>query len=268
MLTGRKSNIIVPNRTGLLIIAFIMLTDNLWASPDSVSTSYHKPFLRQAAPYAILAAAGGLVFPLDKEINRQFYAKGIHSPGADQASKVFNQLGMAGPYAVAIPLLVGQGLIFKNTKSLYVAGELAGGAVAAGVAVEVFKVTFGRERPYQTSSPFRFFKGGSSFFSGHTISAFTFATVISHNYPCQNLGFMGINRPIPLAPVLAYTAAGLVGIQRLYSHDHWASDVYYGALAGYGVGSLAVYLGDKVQARKLRLSLREPGVLQVVYGFN
>jgi membrane-associated phospholipid phosphatase len=235
---------------------------------DSANKSSPRPFLRRATPYIILAAAGGLIFPLDKDINRQFYKSRWHNNAADHFSLAIRKYGMVGPYAIAIPLLAGHGLLYKNRKSLYVAGELTGGILIAGGVTESVKKIFGRERPYQTSSPFRFFKGGSSFYSGHTIFAWTFATILSKNYPRQNLGVIGIHQDIPLVPALAYAAAGLVGVQRLYSHNHWASDVYYGALAGYGVGSLAVYLGNQVCQGRLRLGFDHPGTVQLCYRFN
>lgn len=235
---------------------------------DSINIPSHKPFLRRALPYVALTAAGGLFFPLDRHINREFYKRRNRGHAADQAFNVIRQFGMAGPYLIAVPLLAGHGLIFKNEKSKYVAGELVVGGLIAGGVTEVFKKSFGRERPYQTSDPFRFFKGGSSFYSGHTIMAFTFATVLSRNYPSQDLGFMGIHKHVPILPILTYTAGGLVGIQRLYSHDHWASDVYYGVLAGYGAGSLAVYLGDKKRFSHLKLGLGKPGTVELSYSFN
>ncbi len=235
---------------------------------DSSSQVSQKTFLRRAAPYIALTAAGGLLFPLDRDINNQFYKSRWHNHAADHFSRAIRQYGMVGPYAITIPMFAGYGLLFKNQKSLYVAGELAGGAIIAGGVTEVIKKTFGRERPYETSSPFKFFKGGSSFYSGHSISAWTFATILSKNYPRQDLGFLGIHDEVPLLPIVTYTAAGLVCIQRLYSHNHWASDVYYGALAGYGTGSLVVHLGNKMRQRRLGLSFDHPGTVQLFYRFN
>lgn len=228
----------------------------------------HRPFLRQAAPYFFLAAAGAALFPMDREINRQFYLGRSRSHMADQISPVIGKFGMPQPYAITIPILVGNGLIWKNKKSFYVAGELIGGLLIAGGVTEGIKSTFGRERPYQTSSPFEFFDGGSSFYSGHSISAWTFATIMAKNYPRQDLGFIGIHERLPIVPVLMYSAAGLVCMQRLYSHNHWASDVYYGALAGYGAGSLAFYLGERFRTGRLHLALGRHGDVQICYAFN
>jgi membrane-associated phospholipid phosphatase len=277
-----------PYRKTLFLILLLLLSGRLYAetneqiirlgagqpaiiklqsNPDSMRGTRQKCFWVKAAPYGVLVAAGGLLFPLDKKINRQFYKGSWRSHSADQLFKVIRQFGMAAPFAITVPLLGGYGLIYKNQKSLYMAGELAGGIVMAGAATEAFKLAFGRERPYQTVSPSNFFKGGSSFYSGHAITAWTFATVISKNYPRQDLGFIGIHGRLPILPVLMYSAASLVCVQRLYSHSHWASDVYYGALAGYGAGSLSIYLADIYRSGRLRVAISEPGIIEFSYFF-
>ncbi len=147
---------------------------------------------------------------------------------------------------ISVPAFIGYGLIAKNEKSLRTGGELAGVILGGQGITWAVKRTFGRKRPFESDSPYRFFDGGSSFYSGHTITAFTISAIISINYPRQNLAFLGIDREAPLVPIALYSLAGLVGLQRLYSDAHWASDVYAGALAGYGAGRLAVYFGKKL----------------------
>lgn len=60
--------------------------------------------------------------------------------------------------------------------------------------------------------------------SGHTSSAFTTAAVVNEYYG-------------PLAGVPAFALAGLVGYQRIDSRVHDFSDVIFGAVLGYVVGS-------------------------------
>jgi membrane-associated phospholipid phosphatase len=135
-----------------------------------------------------------------------------------------------------------------------------------GVVAEAIKISLGRLRPYQSDSPYRFIKGGRSFYSGDVSVNFALATVISKEFPRQHIGFLGIDRYIPLAPVLLYSVAGLVACQRLYSNNHWVSDVYYGALAGYVSGSLAVHFKNKLHLRGLTLTSGSPHLL--VASFN
>jgi len=195
--------------------------------------------------YALLAAGGALVFGFDKGINRQFRKSWLHGSDADKFFDKVEWLGTENTYYYAVPAFAAYGLIFRNEKSLLTGAELAAGLFTIGPVTEGVKRIFGRKRPFQSDSPYDFFKGGDSFHSGHTATVFTLATVISSNYPKQDLSFLGLAR-FPLVPVVMYSMASMVAIQRLYSNVHWGSDVYFGALAGYGTGRLMVYLGEKI----------------------
>jgi len=91
------------------------------------------------------------------------------------------------------------------------------------------KAVVGRERP--TTSDLRISNAGvpvrapksSSFPSGHTLAAFTAATVLSR--PGDRAG-----------NTFLYTAAGLVGISRIHLRAHHASDVVGGVVIGTALG--------------------------------
>ena len=75
-------------------------------------------------------------------------------------------------------------------------------------------------------------KPGSSFDSfpsGHTATAFSIATVFALQYSDTKI-----------VPVFSYSLASLVGVSRLTEHEHWASDVFVGALLGYLCGKQVV----------------------------
>lgn len=204
--------------------------------------------------YSLLAAGGGLAFAFDGDIRTFSQKSYLHGSTADDFFKGIEHLGGYQLYFYGSALFLGHGLIFKNDKSFRTGGELAAGLVAAQGVTWGFKHAFGRKRPYQTDSPYQFFKGGTSFYSGHAVSAFTAATVISLNYPRQNLGLIGIDRDIPLVPVAAYSLAGMVVVQRLYSNVHWSSDVYVGAVAGYAIGRLTVHFAEKTNIHVFSLA--------------
>jgi membrane-associated phospholipid phosphatase len=230
----------------------------------------HRAFLRDAAPYSLILAGGGILFALDKEIKKESLRSSLRGHEVDRFFHTAEHYGRIGPTLIAIPILAIHAIIFKENKSLYVAGELGGGSFVTGVATAIVKSSFGRLRPYQSNSPYEFFDGGSSFYSGHTITAFTTSTIIAKNFPSQNLGIIGINRDIPLVPIVAYTAAGLTGLQRIYSNNHWASDVYIGALAGYCIGTITVRVGEKIRAGKIHLPfhLAWNGIPMLVYSID
>ena len=101
--------------------------------------------------------------------------------------------------------------------------------VSAAVVNAGFKQVVGRDRPDR--SDLRISNGGvpvreprsSSFPSGHTLAAFTAATVLGR--PGDRTG-----------NVLLYTAAGLIGASRIHLRAHHASDVVGGVVIGTALG--------------------------------
>jgi hypothetical protein len=238
------------------------------SSPDSSHYSHPKEsFLTRYESYVYMLTAGVVVFALDRDIQVLSQEHDLHGKPTDQFFRKVEPLGTKAPYLAVAPLLVGGGLISGNTKWVKAGGEVAAGFFIIEGVTQTVKRAFGRERPFQTDSPYQFFQDGNSFFSGHTSSAFTFATVISKSFPQQNLNFIGINREIPLVPVVAYSMAGAVGLQRLYNNVHWASDVYCGALVGYGVGWLVVHFGNKVHLNSMAVIPGEPPMISLGFRY-
>ena len=65
--------------------------------------------------------------------------------------------------------------------------------------------------------------------SGHTIAAFSVATVVARRY-----------RNHRWVPYVSYGVAALVGFSRLSLSAHFISDVFVGATLGYSVSRFAV----------------------------
>src|SRR6266478_2116004 len=101
-------------------------------------------------------------------------------------------------------------------------GFLAGeAAVNSLVAVETFKYSLRRQRPYQGDGSGPFFQnGGTSFPSEHAAAAWSVAGVIAHEYPGR------------FTKIMAYGLASLVDISRLRAHQHFPSDVLVGSVIG------------------------------------
>jgi membrane-associated phospholipid phosphatase len=108
---------------------------------------------------------------------------------------------------------------------------LAGEAVLDGeIATEVLKLATRRARP-ETISPDGNFADNwfeskiseGSFPSGHTIAAFSVATVMSERY----------GRTHRWVPFVSYGAASAVGFSRVSLSSHYVSDVAMGAVLGY-----------------------------------
>jgi len=82
-----------------------------------------------------------------------------------------------------------------------------------------------RARPADGNERSEFFDGGNSFPSGHSIQAWSVATVIANEYHTHRM-----------VPILAYGIASAVSIARVTDHKHYISDALVGSGLGYGIG--------------------------------
>lgn len=119
------------------------------------------------------------------------------------------------------------------------AGLHAAEAIAIGTAVGSFlKSTAGRARPRAANGDpydFRFGKGYTSgdyraFPSLHEIGSFAAAAALTSEVARHN------PKAGRVVGVVAYGGAGLVGVARMYSAEHWASDVVLGSAMGFFIG--------------------------------
>jgi len=97
--------------------------------------------------------------------------------------------------------------------------------VDSGILVTVVKEITQRTRPSGGHSRSDFFDGGSSFPSGHSIEAWSLATVIANEYHDH--------RAVQIA---AYGIASAVSISRFTGEKHYLSDILVGSAMGYGIG--------------------------------
>jgi membrane-associated phospholipid phosphatase len=137
----------------------------------------------------------------------------------------------------ALPLsLYGIGLVRKDsyaTKTALLAGE----AVAdAEILTTIFKGVDRRVRPVNLPANTKFgdtwFESrltNGSFPSGHTIAAFSVATVMARRY--------GRHRWVPY---VAYGLAGAIGFSRITLSAHFPSDVFMGAALGFSISRFSV----------------------------
>jgi len=140
-------------------------------------------------------------------------------------------------------LFLGVGLISGDKKSTET-GVLASSAMLqSGILVTFLKGIFGRQRPFwadgvdRWSGPVGFFKRFESgqqgrydsFPGGHSITAFSLATVVAMQY-----------RKTVWVPILAYTTATGVALSRVTENKHWLSDSLVGSALGYVIGRLVV----------------------------
>ena len=122
--------------------------------------------------------------------------------------------------------------------------------VVGSLASQVIRGPLGRSRPHVTGmkdqydfAPFRGFREFEyrAFPSIHTASAFGVATVYTLETYRRARGATWIVAPI------AYTLAAGPGISRMYTGQHWASDILAGAAMGTLAGALVVRYNHDVR---------------------
>lgn len=97
--------------------------------------------------------------------------------------------------------------------------------VNSWIVVGVAKSIARRARPTAGEDRSKFFVGGTSFPSGHTIQIWSVATVVAHEYHDR-----------PAVQIAAYAIASAVGVARFTGQNHYLSDVLVGGALGYGIG--------------------------------
>jgi membrane-associated phospholipid phosphatase len=105
------------------------------------------------------------------------------------------------------------------------------------IVVQGMKLATQRERPPEAKERRGFWKGGSSFPSGHAGNAWALATVAAREY-----------REKKIVPIVVYSVATIVSAARLIATQHYTSDVLVGAVVGHLIGR---YIHD---------SHRDPGL--------
>ena len=97
--------------------------------------------------------------------------------------------------------------------------------IDSAIVVTALKEITQRARPLAGRERSEFFERGSSFPSGHSIEAWSLATVIANEYHDH-----------PLVQIGAYGIASAVSLARFTSRNHYLSDVLVGSAMGYGIG--------------------------------
>ncbi len=137
--------------------------------------------------------------------------------------------------------------------------------VLANVVTTTLKITAGRARPYASpdnAANFQLMRGLKSddyrsFPSGHSTTAFAFASVIATETQRWWPGTRWIIGPI------FYGGAALTGVSRVYNQAHWASDVMSGAAIGTLTGLKVVRWQHSHPGNRLDRTLLRAGVVHV-----
>jgi membrane-associated phospholipid phosphatase len=182
---------------------------------------------------AVLGITGGL-FLVDP-IEARYFRR---TTTFHEFRTIFNGNATAIGMGATAASLYAIGRIRKDSKMQHTA-LLLGEAMADTAMVQtVLKDATMRLRPVQypasgwfatSSSPTSYIRGNGSFPSGHSIEAFSVATIIARRY-----------RTHRWVPYAAYGLAALVGFSRLSLNVHFLSDVFMGGALGYSISRFTV----------------------------
>ncbi len=212
-LTAQQANPLPPETAGAAQEA-----------PDSAAL--HAP---QAAPPSI---------PLDLRVARALRAPAFQeSAAARGTAEVFRAAALPGTGILAVGMYV-LGTLGENPELTDLGLDTGYAILAAGTATAALKLLVGRSRPHTSPNEPRDLRFGGgitgdhrqSFPSAHTAAAFATAAALS----AASRG-PDATTPAWIAPV-AYSAAGIAGLSRLYHDEHWLTDVLAGALVGIVAG--------------------------------
>lgn len=193
----------------------------------------------------LVTLAGG-AFLLDDEF-RHFALKNQSSFG-DRLNSVGNFYGQSryvlafavGTYAVGFvvddPWIRGTGVVLLQT------------LISAGALNLALKALVGRSRPYENNGntdfhPWAWEERFFSFPSGHTVMAFSVSSVLAARI--KNIW----------ATIGLYSFAGVTAWSRVYSDDHWFSDVVIGGIftTAMGLSLVKWYEGERETSPSLSI---------------
>jgi membrane-associated phospholipid phosphatase len=192
----------------------------IWLSPFRMKKQDAKWWVTFGIATAALIAA-------DHPISEQL-------PNRGTAVDAGSNISRTGQYYSVYPFALGMWVAgYKwQDKKLAKTGALSAQAlIDAAIVANVLKEVARRDRPLEGDGGGHFEKGGASFPSGHSIEAWSLATVVAKRY--------GNHKWVPW---VAYAYAAAVSGGRVAARQHFPSDVLAGGAMGYFIGR---YVAEK-----------------------
>jgi len=144
--------------------------------------------------------------------------------GQLNASRIISYAGSAYGVSLGAGSFYLIGLATHNQRARETGVLSAEAIVDSGIVVTALKEITQRGRPLSGKDRSKFFTGGSSFPSGHSIEVWSIATVVASEYH-DHLAVQ----------IAAYGVASAVGVARFTGLNHYLSDVLVGSAMGYGI---------------------------------
>lgn len=200
-----------------ILLLFLLKITTLFAQ-DTCDCKKNKPYIVPS----ILIGVGTINY-LDKSLDL-----GIQKWRKNKFSTFHTK---ADDYILFTPIVAAYGLNFVGLKGKHTPRSMTVyGATSLGLTtaiVYILKPSVARERPDASAK--------NSFPSGHTASAFCFATIFHKEYGHKSKWYS----------IGAYSIATATGAMRIMNNRHWFSDVCVGAGVGIISTELSYRLLDK-----------------------
>ncbi|MFQ5450229.1 MAG: phosphatase PAP2 family protein [Nitrospinaceae bacterium] len=197
----------------------------------------------------------GAFFALDNDI--QEFVQDNRTGATNDLSDIFERFGNGATVVPALAAYYLFGHFLKYDRAERVALLSLESFAITGALAAALKFGVGRERPNTGENSTTFEgpgQGGTSFPSGHSITAFAVATVFATEYD-----------DYPLVAPIAYGIATLTALERLNDNKHWASDVFFGGALGYFISKTIIKLNSNKKGRHYtiypRISKTETGLV-------
>jgi hypothetical protein len=174
------------------------------------------------------ALIGGVAAAAVADERLSAFARTHQTPALNRVAEAVDPLGRAG---VLVPTLVASVIaprILGQRGLSDAALRISLGYAAADGVESVLKPLIGRHRPSDAGNAWRFhpFRNDADWHSlpsAHSVHAFSLAAALA------------MEARTPWVRVPAYGAAALVAVERVYTGQHWSSDVVSSAILAVGV---------------------------------
>lgn len=219
--TDARDRIFYPGDTERLKPLSHKLSMNLWMDQKEIWTSPFHMRKRDVKWWLLVGGATAALIATDTRTSNVF------ENGRTQV-RWGNRISNVGAVYTVIPVTAGFygfGVLTDDPKARETGVLGTEALLDALIVAQVLKVAARRNRPDAVSDKGEFFAGGTAFPSGHAIESWALASVIAHEYDRTKW-----------VPVLAYGLAGVVTAARFTAQKHYASDLFFGAAAGWFIG--------------------------------
>lgn len=211
------------------------LTYNIWLDQKQIWTSPFHMNRHNAGLWVGFTAATAALIATDHTTSREL----ANSPGQVRAGNNISKIGSAYTVIPAAAAFYLTGVAVDSQKSRET-GVLGAEAMLDSIVVySVIKTVASRNRPNSKKDAGHFFRGGSSFPSGHAMTSWAFASVVAHEYAGTRW-----------VPVTAYGLAALVTGARFAARQHYASDIVAGGAIGWFIGTYVYHTHEEHQGHR------------------